>query len=214
LTVNPLDLVSFDTTGLEQQSDKGSTRAWLTDSYDVIMLEHLVGRYFATAQPANLDRWRAARRDVANQDNGAIIEVEAVTIDGCAAIRDIMKSPQQSSGMSYYSTLTLPFRDFAYTVTLMCRERGTTGMRDTAVFTVLMQTGAVRLADGAEQPTGWMADPYDPSINTPPCRNRADDPEYDAMFPDHPLSRARRLMRQIESTMRLADAVRSAPADW
>ena len=47
---------------------------------------HLVGRFFATAQPVNLDRWRAARRDVAKQDDGAVIEVEAVTIDGCAAI--------------------------------------------------------------------------------------------------------------------------------
>jgi hypothetical protein len=211
---NPLDLVSFDTTGLEQQPDKGSMRSWLTDSFDVIMLEHLVGRFFATAQPVNLDRWRAARRDVAKQDNGAVIEVEAVTIDGCAAIHDIMKSPQRSSGMSYYGTLTLPFRDFAYTVTLLCRESGTTGMRDTAVFTMLMQKGEVRFADGADQPTGWMADPYDPSITAPPCRNRADDPGYDEMFPDHPLSRARRLMRQIERTMRLADEVRSAPAEW
>ena len=41
-------------------------------------------------------------------------------------------------------------------------------MRDTAVSTMLMQKGEVRFADGADQPTGWMADPYDPSITAPP----------------------------------------------
>ncbi len=41
----------------------------------------------------------------------------------------------------------------------------------------------------------WGADLYDPNLRTEPLRNISEDETYDARFPDHPLSRVRRLIR-------------------
>ena len=116
--------------------------------------------------------------------------------------------------MGYLGSLMLPFGAFGFMLSIAARERGTTGMRDTLVLMKLMQSGVVRFPEGADQPAGWMADPYDPAIATPPGRNLSDDPEYDAIFPDHPLARVRRTLARIEATMRLAAELKGEAADW
>ncbi len=85
-------------------------------------------------------------------------------------------------------------------VSVACLERGITGTRDTAIFVRLLDAGDVEFAAGAQQPTNWMGDPYDPSIAGPPARNRAD-----ALFQDHPLSRVRRLLRQIGNAFGISE---------
>lgn len=42
-------------------------------------------------------------------------------------------------------------------------------------------------------------------------RNRSEVEEYDAKFPDHPLSRARAILRCLEATTRVSNEIRSAP---
>ena len=162
------------------------------------------------ASASTLDQWRARCRDSATQSRGAIIEVELRTLDGCAAIHDIMKVPQIPFGMGYLGCISLPFREFGFMITVACKERGTTGARDTSIFAELLQKDEVRFEDGKDQPIGWMQDPYDPAVKTPPGRNRSDDELYDARFPDHPLSQVRGLLRRIETTLRLSDEVKGA----
>ena len=41
--------------------------------------------------------------------------------------------------------------------------------------------------------------------------NIPDDAQYDSHFPDHPLSRLRRLMPQIKASLRIHDDIKSAP---
>jgi hypothetical protein len=90
-------------------------------------------------------------------------------------------------------------------LSVAAREKGVTGMRDTAIFAKLMQSGEVAFGEDGESPKNWMADPYDPSIVGVPARNRADDAAYDSLFPDHPLSRVRVLLQQIETSLRISD---------
>jgi hypothetical protein len=207
-----LDSISFDTQGLTPQGDDGNQRNWLTPEGDRVTLYHFVKPSPKGATPKHLEYWREKARESCARGGGALIEAELTTVDGRAMIRDITKVPQLPSGMGYLGCLSMPFRDFGYLIAVACRERGITGMRDTAIFAELMQKGEVRLEEGAELAEGWMQDPYDPSRKVPPGRNRSEDEIYDDRFPDHPLSQLRRLVRQIETTLRLSDEVRSEPS--
>ena len=102
--------------------------------------------------------------------------------------------------MSYMVALTFPFRECSFVVSVMCREQGMTGLRDTVVAAALE---VVPLGPGWTCGDGqpWFRDPYDPNWVGGPRRNRSDDASYDAQFPDHPLSRARaylELLRRVE----------------
>jgi hypothetical protein len=57
---------------------------------------------------------------------------------------------------------------------------------------------------------GWTQDPYDPTFRAPLMRNLSDDVQYDAQFPDHPLSRLRSVLRHLASTVSIADEVKAA----
>jgi hypothetical protein len=207
-----LDSVTFDVTGLVPQGDDGNQRLWLTGEGNPVTLYYFTKPSPMGASPQTLDLWRARMRESSGRGNGAIIEVELRIIDGCAAFHEITKVPQIPFGMGYLGSVSLPFRDFGYMITAAFRERGVTGMRDTAIFGELMQKGEVKLEEGAEQAVGWMADPYDPLVKTPPGRNRSDDAQYDTRFPNHPLSQLRRLLRQIEATLKVSGEVKGERA--
>jgi hypothetical protein len=200
----------FDSTNLILQGDDRNTRVWKTTAGDMVTLYDLPKPPDYRAIPADLDRIRAKAREQATQYGGAIVEVELCVLDGIAAVREIIKVPQQPTGMGYLGSLALPLRGFAYLVTVACPERGLTGMRDMAVLAKLMQDGQLNFDESKGEPSGWMQDPYDPAIVARPARNRSDDEAYDVLYPEHPLSRARGLLRQIERSLRMSEDVKGA----
>jgi hypothetical protein len=170
-----LDSLTFDATNLTLQGDQQNMRTWFTTFGDRVTLCALPRQPGYRAIADDLDAIRAKTRNQAAQYGGAIVEVELCDIGGVAAIREILKIPQKPTGMGYMGSFSLPLSDCAYLITAACPERGITGIRDTAIFAKLLQSGDIKFEDGAAGPVGWMADPYDPSILGPPARNRADD---------------------------------------
>jgi hypothetical protein len=143
-----------------------------------------------------------------------MIEVETPQIDGCLAVRSIFKLRQQLTGMTYIGSITLPFGNFSYVLKVQCMETGVTGLRESLALPQMMASGRVKLqegSDGAPQLLGWMQDPYAPTISMPLMRNLAEDEQYDAQFPNHPLSRLRSALRRIQSSLRLAPDLKDAP---
>jgi hypothetical protein len=199
-----LDAITFDTTGLTLRGDDRNSRIWMTDAGDLVTVYDLRKPPGFRAVADDLDSIRAASRRQAAAYGAAIVEVELCSVGGVAAVREILKVPQTPVGMGYLGSFMLPFAESGYLLSVACQERGLTGSRDTAVFARLIRSGEVKFEDGDTQPTNWMRDPYDPSITGPPARNRADDEAYDSLFPDHPLSRVRGLLRQIDNSLRIA----------
>jgi hypothetical protein len=110
--------------------------------------------------------------------------------------------------MTYVGSLTIPLRDFSYVVKLRCAETGTTGFRDTLVMEKLMSSGKINMGTF----DGWAEDPYQPSFKGPALRNKSEDEKYDAKFPDHPLSRCRKILANVIATINIDEAVsKSAP---
>lgn len=71
-------------------------------------------------------------------------------------------------------------------------EQGETGMRDTVVYELLRRDGRV-----GENMEGWSVDPYDESYTEGFLMNVSECALYDEMFPLHPLSAERQLIKYI-----------------
>jgi hypothetical protein len=208
--MNPLDEIKFDTTNCVPYSESPGVRVWQTPAGDGVVLRLCPLPPDIGASLASLDQLRSYYRTLAESAGVGVIEVESRLLDRCPGVRTVMKVAQQPRGRSFFGTLTLPFRKFSYVIKIECEERGWTGARETVVFDRMLGTGEVVLdRDGAI--TGWADDPYDPDNRTPMVRNRGERPEYDVMFPDHPLSRARAMLGRIERTLQVSGRVRGQP---
>ena len=81
--------------------------------------------------------------------------------------------------------------------TVVAQERGTTGVREALVTTELVEAGALTV-ETCER--SWAADPYDADfagVDRSVLRFISDDELYDSRFPQHPLSKVRRVIRSI-----------------
>jgi hypothetical protein len=56
----------------------------------------------------------------------------------------------------------------------------------------------------------WVQDPYDPTDRSRLRRNLSEDEQYDAEFPGHPLSRARRYLSSILRSLEVDASLRDA----
>jgi len=206
----PLEKVSFDTAGLELEGDRDNIRVWRDRFGDAVLLYFFPVPPDIEVDPHSLVDLREFYRARCAGGSSVIIEVETICADECNAIRTIVKSPQEPSGMAYVGSIILPFRDFSYVVKVQCEEHGTTGVRDAVVFDRMLASGEVKITQ-AGRLEGWMQDPYDPEWVGRLARNRAEDERFDEEFPDHPLSRVRSVLRQAQGTLRVAPEVKAEP---
>jgi hypothetical protein len=158
----------------------------------------------------DIDNLRAFYRRAVDQAGLGILEIDTRVVDRCLAVRTLFKVAQGRTGRTYFGALTFPFRDFSYVFKIESLERGITGVRETSVFAMLMNTRAsIDLRDA--QLTGWIDDPYDSNEVGPLTRNLSERPEYDSRFPDHPLSRARCMLNYLQDTLSIDDSVKRQP---
>ena len=102
----------------------------------------------------------------------------------------ITKQLRDPSGVQYNLVFQIEQEGGPSNVRGFFNEVGTTGVRD-AIVLELLSREAGSMQDAFKD---WARDPYDPSLTEGFLRNRSEDREYDAMFPAHPLSEARRLI--------------------
>ena len=199
--------ITLDLTGWELASEEATSRVWYNEHGDALSV-HFYGLPPDLPAPvSDLDALRSFYRQSMTQAGGAMVEVDPVAIDGCDALRTVVKAPQDPTGMTYLGGVTLPFASFSYVVKVQCPETGHTGFRESIVMAKLNPD----FDEETGRAIGWWADPYDPGYEAPLLRNRADDAEWDDEAPDHPLSRCRRHLRQILETVSLPASVRTAP---
>jgi len=82
---------------------------------------------------------------------------------------------------------------------MVAGEQGTTGVREAVVTADLMNQGKLTI-DGYKK--YWCQDPYEPAYrgaDRSVLRSMSDDERYDEKFPEHPLSKVRRLLATLPS---------------
>jgi len=127
----------------------------------------------------------------------------------------ITKLPQIPAGMSYNGLIFFPFKDFSYSLYMRFEETGVTGAREAAVLDPLIGSGEVKLVVGAAGAVieGFDEDLYEPTLRGPLVRNRAERPEYDEQFPEHPLSKLRACLRKVKENIAYDQVVAEASQD-
>jgi hypothetical protein len=193
-----LDGVSFDTRGLEVDGASNGEERWQSTTEGDFVLKSIRVRN-KHSKIVSLDQLRAAVVDGLSGTDVKLVETSLVSVDGCPTIRMIRKGAQAPHGMTYVGSLSIPFKDFVILFLVHCRELGTTGVRDALLFDRMLGTGEVTLRVEAEKPV--IGGNWNP-----------DDPRYDHEFPQHPVSRVRRMLAQIEGSCRIDQAIRARKA--
>jgi hypothetical protein len=203
-----LNSIAFDTSGFDFEGEHNGALIWYTPEGDGIGLFHFSMPPDIAVDLGSIDRVRGYYRTLAMNHGAAIVEVDVLPLAGCQSVRQVGKVPQQPTGMTYMGSITLPFRDFSYVIKIQCMETGTTGVRDSTVLAEKMSAGEVTLDEETMKLRGWMYDPYDRTIGYPlssdgsTCSyNSSDSVQYDEYFPAHPLSRLRRILDRIQTTL-------------
>jgi hypothetical protein len=127
-----LDSMTFDVSSFRFHGESGGERVWATPAGDRVGLCYFPLKPDIDADLKSVDAVRRVLRSRVAAGS-AIIEVDITTVDGCVALRQIIKVPQEPHGMVYLGSLILPFRDFSLMVKVQCHERGTTGIREAVV---------------------------------------------------------------------------------
>ena len=128
------------------------------------------------------------------EDQGLIAVETGTTQLGNKYIYSIVKTLVQPSGVQYILTYNLLHNGETINLQGFFNEYQLTGERDSMVYALLSNKGEV--GPGFE---GWGKDPYDSSYTRGVLMNRSEDPAFDEMFPEHPLSIARELCSFIEN---------------
>jgi len=209
--MNPLDWVNFMNDGYELLGDEDGARFWKTPENDPLEL-----RYFSQPMPipvdlADIRSVREAWREVIETAGAGVVEIENPMIDELPTIRGIAKVPQEPAGRVYVATLVVPLGDSHLMWTVRCREYGITGLRDTTVFQRLLASNEIYFDEKTGEVVGWVRDPYDTTLKGPMAANLSESPEWDEVVPDHPLSKARRVLDHLQTTMRVSGEAKSQP---
>lgn len=123
----------------------------------------------------------------AHGDDQGLVEVKsAKTQSGVSYIYSIVKTMMDPVGVQYGLTMDIETGSGALHVQGFFGEKGMTGARASVVFAMLSSKG--ELGPDME---GWAKDPYDEGHTRGVLANLSETAEYDALFPDDPLSVAR-----------------------
>ena len=196
----------FDAEGWESVKARGDMLEWrdalgntLHVCFHARVAEHL-------AERPDIGSLRAFCRRKADTGGGAVVSVEIVDIAGIPCLKAIDKYERRPA-YSYEGAITIPLAESHFAIVMNATEHGDTGVREAMVTSHLLDRGELDLSrlqaagPGSHPIPGWFRDPYDPGYEGRTLCSVSDDARFDALFPDHPLSRVRSCLARIERTL-------------
>ena len=124
-------------------------------------------------------------------ENQALIEVNSgCDKDGVKYVYSIIKTLQEQQVVQYFARVNIKTATDYFEANAFFDETGTTGFRDATVYEYVKR-------QYPEDEIQWMKDPYDDTFQQPYLMNISELEQFDEMFPDHPLSQARRFIRLL-----------------
>jgi hypothetical protein len=192
-----LESLKFDTAGYQYRGQKvpGSDHIWSTPEGDMVALIYCPGHPGFPKNARSVEELRAGSTARFKVPGGQVVEVRVRRTKARPAIQLIFKSPS-GLGWTYVGSLCVPFRDFGFVIQAMCEERGMTGTRE-AMVRYFQNT----IPDSPKIPEADLAcPPWDP-----------DNLRFDSLFPDHPLSRLRRILNRVSDSVEIDASTAELP---
>jgi hypothetical protein len=149
------------------------------------------------------------RQSIANA-NGGLIEVELSQKNKMSFVKTLLKLPQEQSGVTYIASLTLPFSTCSFVFKVQAVEAGMTGMREAIIADRLLSANTISIGENGY--LNWFSDPYDNSFQGGLLMNKAEQYSYDIEFPNHHLTQARQLIKEIENSLQWTPELEKIPA--
>ncbi len=206
--------VGFDTTDWELRESSETRMLWKSPEGDTLCLERV-------PEPAGLPvhdvkLWRAICRDLARTNDGGLVSADILDLGEIAAGTLIYKCERRPA-YAYTGMMILPGAGEHFVIAISSVEHGVTGVRDALVTVQLLKQGILDLAKAVDSGKleDWFYDPYDSAFDANALNSVADDERYDSLFPSHPLSKIRRILRTIAGSLHWGEgpAMEAKPAN-
>ncbi len=198
-------LIHLKLPGWHEGPPDGKLRVWHDSDGDVLSLAVLLepaGPPSACDDEA-LMHWC---RGLAASRNAGLIEAVRIAGQTKPAIKLIYKRLQMPAyiytGMLYTGMLLTAAKEAHLVWTIVAAERGMTGVREAVITAELMDAG-LTIEDWERC---WAQDPYDPTyqgVDRSVLHFTSDDESYDERFPQHPLSKVRRVLAALPDQVEL-----------
>src|SRR5271165_5831280 len=190
-----LNVVYLDLPGWnEEASRSGDSRFWHDSQGDVLSLS--VASSLGQHEISNETSVQRFSRGIAEDRSGGLIEVRMVTGTLGATVSLIYKRLQKPAYI-FTGMLFVPSQHYSQVWTVVAAERGITGVREAVITAELFDAGKLTIEDYERS---WAQDPYDPTycgVDRSVLRFVSDEECYDARFPEHPLSKVRRVLATL-----------------
>ena len=209
---NPtFDSFRWDSSGWTSERHGPEDRRWVNNSGDMAIQKFKLE--VPTGLPADWRCVESLRRAMAVNRPATLgsISIDVIPLRGdviCAQYINKEFMPKPSLGILYHGMVTMPFRDFFCNFFFVTPEHGTTGIREA----VLVAKGMVPMPEMKEAPViknkEELEEMYRKAREGAPRATACDSEEFDAMFPQHPLSRLRGYLKAFRESLVIDDGVK------
>ena len=199
ILASSLGSVSLDMPGWTEIESSEDMRVWRNAAGDVLSVAASgTDGLPACGDIAELQRWS---RDLAESRQGGLIDVRVDTnIPGAFAL--IYKRLNMPAYV-FTGMRMVPDGEVTRVWTVVSGEAGTTGIREAIVTAELIEAGRLTIESYQRS---WAQDPYDASYvgkDHRVLRFMSDDECYDDRFPDHPLTKVRRVLAALPQAVQI-----------
>lgn len=187
----------MDVTGYSQRDDEP---VWVSDRGVIVSLHYFELVPDLPGSLGDIEVLRTGLTQFVAAAGGGLIEADVEEVDGVPALRQLLKVPRPGGpGQVFIGSYTIPKATCSAVVKAQAAEGQMTGLREAVV------------SDQLGQERYFQPHPYDPQLRGGLPFHAADAPEWDARFPDHPLSQVRTALARIVPTVRLDARFRALP---
>ncbi|SFD26022.1 hypothetical protein SAMN05518672_1011325 [Chitinophaga sp. CF118] len=204
-----INSVSISDFGWAKAKDDKSIIQWINPEQTISISVNFFEKPPDIPTIKNIETLRSFYRHLISGVNGGLIEVALSEKDTRPFIKTIFKLPQEGSGMTYIGSLTFPFKTCSFVFKVQAVEIGITGMREALIADKLISNKMISVDENGY--SNWSADPYDNNFKDGPLMNKSEQYVYDIEFPDHPLTQARQILKQIEMSLQWKPVVEKVP---
>lgn len=185
--------------GWNEEKTQEGMRVWRDSAGDTLSMAVADSPppQFGYATGAELQR---TARELAQHYGAGLIEVNQVAPPPRPIVSLIFKQLDLPAYV-YTGLLIMEIPDASLSWTIVAREHGTTGLREAIITAEMVKAGELTLEDYERN---WAQDPYDPAyhgVDRSVLRFLSDDKRYDARFPQHPLSKVRRVLAALPASL-------------
>jgi len=202
-----INLITFPTFDWEIVKDEEFFKQWINKEQTVALSINYFDSKPDLPYLNDIDVVREFYRKELSAHNGGLIEVNTKEIEGYKTIKTLFKISQEPTGISYLASLTFPFKNHSFVIKIQSLEYGMSGTREAEITDSLLENK--ELTPDGNGYKEWANDPYKKEFEKGLLMNVSEKEVYDSLYPNHALSKARKLINTIEKNLAFNDELKN-----